>query len=245
MENRILPASLALSLLSTPALAQVSPEVAAYLNPSRQYEIGLVFEAFLSPHQEGGEEEDAPPGTPSQFLSTAPSRDRDERAGEAGHRGHALLRFTRDLSKAYVDVVLEANYVVDADEVVMFHIHCGRPGILGPIIIDFALMTDIYENFADDGVFSVELTNADIEENNALGDEDLTAAFSRGCIIPSPTLEQTLVPVKTNTIAGLARIAEEGDLYFNLHTAGQTFYGDMRGQVYPVAPAYKSATIDE
>jgi len=245
MENRILFACLTLPLLSAPAVAQVSPEVAAYLNPSRQYEIGLVFEAFISPHQEGGEEEDAPAGTPEEFLSTAPSRSREERAGDAGHRGHGLLRFTRDFSRAYVDVVLEANYVVDADEVVMFHLHCGRPGILGPIIIDFALVTDIYENFADDGVFSVELTNADLEENNALGDESLTAAFSRGCIIPSPTLEQTPVPVKTNTIAGMARIAQEGDLYFNLHTAGQTYLGDMRGQLYPLGPGYKSATGSE
>jgi len=33
---------------------------------------------------------------------------------------------------------------------------------------------------------------------------------------------------------GLADIAQEGELYFNLHTKGQTYYGDMRGQVYPV-----------
>lgn len=240
MHYRPLMASLiTLPLLSTPALAQVSPEVEAYLNPSRQYEIGWVFEAYFSPHQEGGEEEDAPPGTPEVFLSTAPSRDRDERAEDAGHRGHGLLRFTKDFSRAYVDVKLEANYIVDADEVTMFHIHCGRPGVLGPIIIDFSLMTDIYENFADDGVFSVEITNADIEANNALGEESLAAAFSRGCIVPSPTLE-SIVPVKITTIAGLARIAQEGDLYFNLHTAGQTFYGDMRGQLHPVDPSYKS-----
>jgi hypothetical protein len=33
------------------------------------------------------------------------------------------------------------------------------------------------------------------------------------------------------TIAGLQLIAEQGELYFNLHTTGQTYFGDMRGQL--------------
>jgi hypothetical protein len=137
------------------------------------------------------------------------------------------------MSKAYVDVKLEAINLTASDEIVMFHIHCGRPGVLGPILIDFALNNDIMANFADDGIMSVELTNKDITDNNALA-TDIAGTLSRGCVIPSPTLE-SIVPVKTTTIAGMAHIAQEGDLYFNLHTAGQTFYGDMRGQVYPVA----------
>jgi len=33
----------------------------------------------------------------------------------------------------------------------------------------------------------------------------------------------------------MAVVAEEGELYFNIHTKSQTFYGDIRGQLYPVA----------
>jgi hypothetical protein len=33
----------------------------------------------------------------------------------------------------------------------------------------------------------------------------------------------------------MAYIAQQGELYFNLHTTGQTFFGDIRGQLYPMA----------
>lgn len=32
----------------------------------------------------------------------------------------------------------------------------------------------------------------------------------------------------------MATIAEQGEIYFNIHTKQQTFYGDIRGQLYPV-----------
>jgi hypothetical protein len=32
----------------------------------------------------------------------------------------------------------------------------------------------------------------------------------------------------------MALIAEQGELYYNLHTKGQTIYGDIRGQLTPV-----------
>jgi hypothetical protein len=43
----------------------------------------------------------------------------------------------------------------------MFHIHCGKPGILGPILLDFAQTTDLAENLAD-GTLSVEVRNEHI-----------------------------------------------------------------------------------
>jgi hypothetical protein len=39
---------------------------------------------------------------------------------------------------------------------------------------------------------------------------------------------------RVKTIAGMALIAEQGELYYNLHTKGQTFFGDIRGQLTPV-----------
>ena len=35
------------------------------------------------------------------------------------------------------------------------------------------------------------------------------------------------------TIGGMEHIAREGLLYFNLHTKAHTYYGEMRGQIYP------------
>jgi hypothetical protein len=188
------------------ARAASPPPPAAKLDPSRGSEIGLEAEAFLSPHQEPEEEANTPKTTPSQFKSTAPSKSRAEREA-AGHRGHGTLRFTRDLSRAFVDVKVEG---VKLDTINMFHIHCGRPGILGPIIVDFSLATDIPKNF-EDGTFSVEITNSEI-------------------VIPSPSLSGAK-PSKVSTVAGLAQLAEQGELYFNLHTKGQTYYGDLRGQI--------------
>jgi hypothetical protein len=36
---------------------------------------------------------------------------------------------------------------------------------------------------------------------------------------------------RVKTVAGMAAIAREGDLYFNLHTSGQSYFGDIRGQL--------------
>jgi hypothetical protein len=191
------------------------------LDPSQGQAIGAIYEAFLSPHQEGGEEEDTPSLTPQQFLSTAPSVPRNERTS----RGHGLLSFTKDLSKAFVHVQVEG---VQPADVVMFHIHCGRPGQLGPIIIDFALAGNLQEYLAD-GLLTLELTNADIVAVTDHG-SGLVGAFTAGCpIVHSLPLD------KVKTIAGMALIAQEGELYFNLHTKGQTFFGDIRGQLQSVA----------
>lgn len=186
----------------------------------------MVFEAYLSPWQESDEEENTPRSTPARFRSTTPSRSRAEREA-AGHRGHGQLRFTNDLSRAYVDVRLEG---VDLSTITMFHIHCGRPGILGPIAVDFSQATNVKENLAD-RTFSVELTNEHMVKTSQAG-EGVVGVATSGCVIPSPSLGSQ-APVKHSTIAGLARLARDGELYFNLHTTGQTYFGDMRGQLHP------------
>ncbi len=182
-----------------------------------------MYEAFLSPHQEPDEEENTPRTTPPQFRSTGTSQTRAQRAA-AGHRGHGQIRFTRDLSRAYVDVRVEG---VDVANVNMFHIHCGRPGILGPILVDFSLATNVRENLAD-GHFTVEITN-ELIANTATHGHGPVAAFTMGCVIPSPSLGGAVTRV--STVAGMAQIAAEGELYFNLHTTSQTYFGDMRGQI--------------
>ncbi|HEV7768452.1 MAG TPA: CHRD domain-containing protein [Thermoanaerobaculia bacterium] len=216
---------------TTASLASSSPQAAPSLDASQGKEIGLVFESFLSPYQESNEEENISSSVPQQFRSTTASQTRDQREA-AGHRGHGQIRFSKDLSRAWVDVRVEG---VDVAKVSMFHIHCGEPGILGPILVDFSLATNVQDNLSD-GLFSVELTNEHIAKTAAQGEGhhgSPVGAFTMGCVIGSPSLE-SVKPAKVLTIAGMADLAAERQLYFNLHTTGQTYYGDMRGQLWPV-----------
>ncbi len=188
------------------------------LDPAGGDSRGFVFEAYLSPHQEPAEEEDTPALTPKIFRSTAPSVPRADRPS----RGHGVLIFDRDMSQALVR--LEVEHVL-ADQVVMFHIHCGRPGQLGPIIADLGRGRDLSAEFAD-GVFTAAVDNdlivATIEDGHGA-----VGAFTSGCpIVP------TGLGGKVRTVAGMAQIGLQNELYFNLHTAGQTFFGDIRGQLY-------------
>ena len=200
----------------TLAATQAKPVI---LLPSKGREIGFVYEAFLNPNQEPAEEEDVPPFAPKEFLSTEPSIPRNQRQS----RGHGILRITNDLSKAYVDVKIEN---VNLEDINMFHIHCGRPDQLGPILIDFANSSNIQTNFAD-GIFEVELRNEDIEKVVDSG-HGIVGAYTAGCPIVPGTMD------KVKTIAGMQYIAQKGELYFNLHTKAQTFYGDIRGKLNPV-----------
>lgn len=205
------------------AAQEVAPVSGITLDPSTGSEIGPIFETWMSPHQEGGEEQNTPRLVPGAFKSTTPSVDRDERPS----RGHATLAFSRDLSTAYAHIAIEG---VNPEDIVMFHIHCGRPGQLGPIIVDFGLENDLAKIFAD-GEASLEITNEDIVAASEHG-HGLVSAFVAGCPI---TLA---VPTdKVVTVAGLAHIAYERELYYNLHTSGQTYFGDIRGQLYPVERA--------
>ncbi|HEX2619373.1 MAG TPA: CHRD domain-containing protein [Phototrophicaceae bacterium] len=200
-----------------PELEGVAPIV---LNPAAGSDIGLVYEAFLSPQQEGGEEEDTPALIPPQFRSTTPSVPRNERTS----RGHAVLEFTRDLSKAFVFLAIENVNVADIN---MLHLHCGRPGQLGPIIVDFSLAGSL-QTYLSDNTLSLEITNEDIVAVTSQVQSPIDA-FTLGCpIVPD------LPTDKVRTIAGLAVIAGQNEIYFNLHTTGQTYFGDMRGQFYPL-----------
>jgi len=206
-------------------LAQgVPPRDGMNLRPDAGQEIGRIYQAWLSPLQQGGEEADTPSAVPRAFRSTAPSVARNARQS----RGHGTLAITRDQGRAYAHVKIEG---IDPQDIVLFHIHCGRPGQLGPILVDFGRMPngprDLPASFVN-GEFSVEITNEDLvavtdHSHGALG------FFTAGCpIIPGIPTD------RVRTIAGLALIAEQGELYFNLHTKGQMFFGDIRGQLTPV-----------
>ena len=210
-----------LMLLTTAALAQeVPPRDGMKLDPASGLKIGKVYQAWLTPHQEGGEEEDTPAMIPKVFRSTGTPVARADRPD----RGHGTLAFTNDLSRAYAHVKISD---VKVEDVTMFHIHCGRPGELGPIIVDFSNNVNLQEGLAD-GELSVEITNKDITAvlDHAHG---IVGGVTMGCGINRGDLAAKMV-----TVAGLATIAAEGELYFNLHTKNQNFFGDIRGQLWPV-----------
>lgn len=191
------------------------------LNPASGSEVGFIYQAFLSPHQEGGEEEDTPGFIPPQFRSTTPSVPRDQRTS----RGHAVIEFTNDLSKAYVHLTIEG---VNVAEINMLHLHCGRPGQLGPIIVDFGMKGNLQDFFIDN-VMTVEITNADIEAVTDSAGPSPIDGFTLGCPI-TPSVPND----KVKTLGGMELIARSGELYFNLHTTGQTYFGDIRGQFHLV-----------
>jgi hypothetical protein len=177
-----------------------------------------VYEAFLSPAQEPGEESETPKPLEKSLGATAPSVPREERKS----RGYGQIRFARDLSRAYVDVQFQG---VNPADILMFHIHCGPPGVLGPIIVDFGESGSPAKLYAQ-GKFSVELTNKNVKFVKDM--PGLKPSLPEGC--PS----ELGLPGQVKTLAGLESLARKGVLYFNLHTKAHTYYGEMRGQLYAV-----------
>ena len=194
-------------------------KIAQYsLYPEKGNEIGFVYESFLSPHQEGGEEDEMPFFIPKTFHSTLPSVLRNNR----NSKGHSILSFSNDLSKAYLYLSIQN---IDIQTINMLHIHCGRPGQLGPILVDISLIGNINE-YLSDNILKLEIRNEDIVSTSNHG-QGLVSLFTAGCPIMLPIFFD-----KVKTIAGMEYIAKQGDLYLNLHTKAQTFYGDIRGQFH-------------
>ena len=206
--------SLALMLLARPAAAK---------DPALGATTFTVYEGYMSPAQQPGEETDAPKALAKAvgLTSTATPTPRESRPS----RGVGVLRFTRDLTRAYVDIQIKG---VNQADIVMFHIHCGPPGVLGPIIVDFGEFGEPSKTLVD-GKLSVELSNKNITYIKSMP-KGLKPALPESC--PA----ELGLPTQSMTIANLEYLARKGVLYFNLHTKAHTFYGEMRGQIYPTQP---------
>jgi hypothetical protein len=205
----------------TPARAESDKTSPIAMNPAKGRDPLETYQAFLSPQQEGGEESETPEIIPANLRSSAPSLERNKRPD----RGHAVIEFNAELSKATVHLAVTN---VNVNDINMLHLHCGRPGQLGPILVDFALIGDL-NTYLSDAQLTLEITNEDIVAVTDHGDHSLFSAFTKGCpIIPAIPND------RVKTIAGMAAIARQGELYFNLHTKAQTYFGDIRGQFLPV-----------
>jgi hypothetical protein len=157
------------------------------------------YEAFASPQQESGP------------------------ASGSSSKGQATITFDPYLTNAKVEFRLTD---LDPAAITGFHIHCGVPGQLGPIIVDFGQFGDFTSIF-ENGRMSVTVRN----DNLTLAKWPPDAALPEGCAT------SVFAPGQSNTIAGLEALSRAGLLYFNLHTgSGQDdtyFYGLIRGQIYP------------
>ena len=184
------------------------------------------YEGWMSPQQQPGDEADAPKalGKATGLQSSAPSVPREQRKS----RGYGQLRFSKDLTKAYVDVEVTG---VNADDILMFHIHCGPPGVLGPIIVDFSEFGSLPKLLAN-GKMSVELLNKNITFIKQMP-KGIKPALPESCPL------EIGFPTQSMTISALEYLARKGVLYFNLHTKANTFYGEVRGQIYPATPDTK------
>ena len=177
-----------------------------------------VYEAYMSPAQEPGEESEIPKVLEKSLGATAPSVPRESRKS----RGYGQIRFAKDLTKAYVDVEITG---VNAADILMFHIHCGPPGGLGPIIVDFGESESPSKKLTE-GKMSVELTNKNVAYVKDM--PGLKPSLPESCPAELGFLAQA------KTLASLEYLAKKGVLYFNLHTKAHTYYGEMRGQIYAV-----------
>lgn len=164
------------------------------------------YEAFLSPGQEPGGEIDS------------------------DAKGYGKLSFAKNLSFGEVDVDIQN---IDPSEIVGFHLHCGPPGFLGPIVVNFGDYGD-FKNTIVDGQFSATIKNENITLVDSLppiidGDGSISLPkLPEGCPV-----DINLPTQQVNTVAGIDALARKGVLYFNVHTQDHSFYGEMRGQVYP------------
>jgi CHRD domain len=144
-------------------------------------------------------------------------------------KGYGRLRFPKNLTKGDINVQLAD---IDPANVTAFHIHCGTPDVLGPIIVNFDQFGDFKKTIVN-GSFSASVTN---EKLTFIKQPPPPPNLSGGFKLPLPEgcPSDIIIPAQINTIAGMEALARKGVLYFNLHTKGHEFYGEMRGQIYPV-----------
>ena len=134
-------------------------------------------------------------------------------------------------SRAYIGLKIEG---LDPATIIMFHTHCGKPGVLGSTLVDFGLKQNLKVAFPAGG-FSAEVLNEDLVAVWHNSHHSVVEFATMGCPIGQFNPGELLKPFdRVKTIAGMAAIAREGELYLNVHTTGQQYFGAMRGQLEAV-----------
>ena len=140
----------------------------------------------------------------------------------SGGKSKASIRFSRDLSRAYVRVEfrdLEGEFT-------RLHLHCNIAGRNGPIaigLVDF--VAPAFDNQPD-----VQLVG------NAVVGTITNANFPRPFSADPEAPEDPCIGTigrPVNNIASLAAAIDEGGIYWNLHSTAFP-PGELRGQVRPL-----------
>jgi hypothetical protein len=216
MKRHMMPSSLAVLFLALAA----GPVGAKEMAPGA--ETFTTYEAFLSASQEPGEEPEAPKAPGQKYGPPPPvARDRNKSSG------YAQLRFTRDLSKARVEVEVQG---IAPSDIEIFRLHCGPPGVVGPIIVDFGSLGPLPRAVGVGAKLNVklkqDLANKDVVFVTQLA-AGLKPAEKEACPL-DPGYGGTIT-----TISAMELLARRGMLYVNLHTHQHRYYGELRGQLYP------------
>ncbi len=206
------------SILFATLLAAFTASTARADDPVLGATTYITYESFMSPAQQPGEESEVPRPLEKSLGATKPSTPRAQRAS----RGWGKVRFTRDFTAALVDVEIKG---VDPADILMFHIHCGPPGSLGPVLVDLGKFGPLSKTLAS-GKLSVKLGNADLTWGSMLP-RGFKPSLPESCPV------EVGFPIQTKTLVGMEYLARRGLLYFNLHTKAHTYYGEVRGQLYP------------
>jgi hypothetical protein len=209
MHSKITLALLLTAVASSPARAD---------DPALGATTYVAYEAFMSPAQQPGEESEVPRPLEKSLGATKPSTPRAQRAS----RGWAKVRFTRDFTAALIDVEIRG---VDPADILMFHIHCGPPGGLGPVLVDLGKQGPLAQRIVN-GKLSTKIGNADLTWVSMLP-KGLKLALPESCPVDIG------FPTQTKTLVGMEHLARRGLLYVNLHTRAHTYYGEIRGQLFP------------
>ena len=208
-----------LSIMFAILLAAVTATPARADDPALGATTYIAYESFMSPAQQPGEESEVPKPLEKSLGATKPSTPRAQRAS----RGWGKVRFTRDFTSALVDVEIKG---VDPAEIIMFHIHCGPPGVLGPILVDLGKFGALPQKLAN-GTMSVKISNDDLTWVSMLPKGGTPLTLPESCPVDIG------FPTQTKTLVGMEYLARKGLLYYNLHTRAHTYYGEMRGQLSP------------
>jgi len=119
---------------------------------------------------------------------------------------------------------------LNPSQISAFHLHCGLPGQLGPLVINFGNFGAFTSTFKKIGPntyrFQQTVTDSDIDEQNFPPAPGPVPACAGNNIGPAPA----------TSIASLESLGRVGQLYFNVHTGSGTdptfVFALIRGQMY-------------
>ena len=130
------------------------------------------------------------------------------------------------------------------------HLLLDQPGSLGPLLAALEKVDEVALDTEADNMFHYKtrlcllqfLVGGEVFLVDVLA-PGLKLAPPESCPVdagfpfsPDELVKRQPLASQVKTLSGMEYLARKGVLYFNLHTRAHTFYGEMRGQIYPAQP---------